>query len=67
MLMTEFVERPKTTPGPPVASMTAIAGKASIRIAYPSSATMPRQCPASSRTSPRNSQASYLRTSPSTS
>ena len=65
--MTEFVERPNTIPGPPVASITDIAGKASIFIEYQSSATIPRQFPSASRTSPRNSQDSYLRTRPATS
>ena len=51
VLMTEFVDRPKTIPGPPVASMTARAPKVSTFMEYQSRAVMPRQLPSASRTS----------------
>ncbi len=43
--MIELVERPKTMPGPPVASITASAGKARISIVRRSMATLPTHPP----------------------
>ena len=60
----ELVERPKTSPQPPVASTRASAGKARISIVIMSWATQPRQRPVSSSTGPRKSHCSYLRIVP---
>ena len=55
-----MVERPKISPQPPVARITASAGKARISMVTRSWATQPRQRPLSSRIGPRKSQNSYF-------
>ena len=56
----ELVERPKIAPQPPLAMITASAGKARISMVTRSCPTQPRQRPWSSRIGPRKSQNSYF-------
>ena len=65
--MIELVERPKTMPGPPVASITASAGMARTSMVRRSIATLPTQRPDPSFTIPSHSQYSNLLTIPSAS